>query len=58
MAVTWRWRHREAPDATVSPRDSRRELPDLREFIVQLRASWVNKKWISAEQLDEIRRGN
>jgi len=58
MAVTLRRRHREAPDHTVPRGDGRWGLPSLRDFIVQLRASWVNKKWISPEQLDEIRRGN
>lgn len=56
---------REAPNRSMSPGeapDSRRDriwgLPMMKQLIIQLRASWVNKKWISAQALDEIRRGN
>ena len=44
MAITWR--------------DGSLVFPRLYGFWIQLRASWVNRRWISAEKLDEIRRGN
>ena len=56
---------REAPDRGMFPReapDSPRNLAwgllKMKQLIIQLRASWVNKKWISAQALDETRRGN
>jgi len=33
-------------------------FPRLHEIVTQLRASWVNRRWISSEELDEIHRGN
>jgi len=44
MALTWR--------------DGSLVFPRLHELWIRLRANWVNRRWISAEQLDEIRRGN
>lgn len=33
-------------------------FPRLHKIVTQFRASWVNRRWISAEELDEIHRGN
>ncbi len=65
MAVTLRWKRRTEPlAATKCGRTSDRlgwsirAAGIYRQLRMQLTASWVNKRWISTSELDEIRRGN
>ncbi len=51
MAVSLRWKNRPGRLPAARP-------GWFRDVATQLRASWVNRRWISAEELDEIRRGN
>jgi len=38
--------------------DGRLVFPRLYWFVKRLKASWANKRWVSREEFDEIRRGN
>ena len=33
-------------------------FPKIYWFIERIKASWTNKKWITPQEFDEIRRGN
>jgi len=39
-------------------RDERLRFPRLYWFVQRLRASWVNGKWLSWDEFEEIQRGN
>jgi len=42
----------------LTHRDGRLFFPSAYWFVERLKASWVNKHWVTREGFDEIRRGN